>query len=90
MMFASQLMTADRPERLWAESSRAYMFLLQAAYQGLPEIDPTEYRLGGIELFGWSFVHGAMMLWLDELGPDVDQQAFLTLTEGILELKMRQ
>lgn len=31
------------------------------------------------------------MLWLDgQLGPDVDQQAFLTLTEGILELKMRQ
>jgi hypothetical protein len=31
------------------------------------------------------------MLWLDgQLGPDVDQQVFLTLTEGILELKMRQ
>jgi hypothetical protein len=31
------------------------------------------------------------MLWLDgQLGPDVEKQAFLTLTEGIPELKMRQ
>lgn len=91
MMFASQLMTADCPEHLRAESSRAYMSLLQAAYHGLPEIDPAEYRMGETELFAWSYVHGAVMLWLDgQLGPDVDQEAFLTLTDGILELKMHQ
>lgn len=89
MMFASQLMGEDCPERLRAESSRAYMMLLRATYQGIPDVDPAEYQVGITELFAWSLVHGAMMLWLDgQLGPGVDRESFLTLTDRILEEKV--
>ena len=89
MMFASQLLGEDCPERLRAESSGAYMMLLQASYQGLPDVDPAEYQVGVTELFAWSLVHGAVMLWLDgQLGPGVDREAFLALTDRILEEKV--
>lgn len=85
MMFASQLMGEDCPERLRAESSRAYMTLLEASYQGLPDVDPADYQVGTTELFAWSLVHGAVMLWLDgQLGPGVSREAFLDLTDRIL------
>lgn len=85
MMFASRLMTEDCPDRLRVESSRAYLLLLQAAYGGVPDIDPADYRLQTAELRAWSLVHGAVMLWLDgQLGPDVDEAAFLTLAEEML------
>ncbi|HEX6286595.1 MAG TPA: WHG domain-containing protein [Acidimicrobiia bacterium] len=85
MMFASRLMTEDCPDRLRVESSRAYLLLLEAAYGGVPEIDPAVYRLQTAELRAWSLVHGAVMLWLDgQLGPDVDEATFLTLTEEML------
>lgn len=91
MMFASQLMGEDCPERLRAESSRAYMMLLQASYQGMPDIDPADYEVGTTELFAWSLVHGAVMLWLDgQLGPGVDRESFLDLTDRILEEKVGQ
>ena len=89
MMFASQLMGENCPDRLRAESSRAYMMLLQASYQGMPDVDPNEYRVGVTEMFAWSLVHGAVMLWLDgQLGPGVDRESFLALTDRILEAKV--
>jgi AcrR family transcriptional regulator len=89
MMFASQLMGEGCPERLRAESSRAYMMLLRATYQGMPEVDPAEYEVGTTEMFAWSLVHGAVMLWLDgQLGPGVDRESFLSLTDRILDEKV--
>jgi len=89
MMFASQLMGEDCPERLRAESSRAYMMLLEATYQGMPEVDPAEYEVSTTEMFAWSLVHGAVMLWLDgQLGPGVDRASFLALTDRILDEKV--
>lgn len=91
MMFASQLMGEDCPERLRAESSRAYMMLLRASYMGLPDVDPADYRVGITELFAWSLVHGAVMLWLDgQLGHAVDRRSFLALTARILDEKVGQ
>jgi AcrR family transcriptional regulator len=89
MMFASQLMGEDCPERLRAESSRAYMALLRASYRGLPDVDPAAYRVDVTELFAWSVVHGAVMLWLDgQLGGSVDAESFLDLTDRILDEKV--
>jgi AcrR family transcriptional regulator len=89
MMFASQLMGEDCPERLRTESSRAYLMLLQASYQGLPDLDPADYQVGTTELFAWSLVHGAVMLWLDgQLGPGVDRTSFVSLTDRILDEKV--
>ncbi|MEX1037715.1 MAG: WHG domain-containing protein [Acidimicrobiia bacterium] len=89
MMFGSQLMGEDCPERLRAESSRAYMMLLRASYRGPPDVDPADYHVDIIELFAWSLVHGAVMLWLDgQLGPGVDRETFLALTDRILDEKV--
>jgi len=89
MMFASQLMGEDCPDGLRAESSRAYLALLRASYQGLPDVDPAEYQVGITELYAWSLVHGAVMLWLDgQLGERVDPESFLDLTDRILDEKM--
>ena len=85
MMFASRLMSEDCPDRLRVESSRAYLLLLQAAYRGVPEVEPADYRLDTPELRAWSIVHGAVMLWLDgQLGPKVDEATFLQLAEDML------
>ncbi|CAN5873100.1 TetR/AcrR family transcriptional regulator [soil metagenome] len=89
MMFDSQLMGEDCPTGLRSESSRAYLALLRASYRGLPDVDPAEYRVGIIELFAWSLVHGAVMLWLDgQLGPGVDRESFLDLTDRMLDEKV--
>lgn len=85
MMFASRLMTGDCPERLSAESRRAYMLLLKAAHRQEPQGDESDYRLKTPELTAWSLVHGSVMLWLDgQLGPDVDENAFLELSTEML------
>lgn len=85
MMFASQLMTGDCPDRLLAESSRAYLLLLRAAYGEDPTVDPSEYRVATLELAAWSMVHGAVMLWLDgRFGSSVDEPTFLDLTDRML------
>jgi len=85
MMFASRLMTGDCPDRLRAESSRAYLLLLRAAYEREPEVDPVAYRLQAPELRAWSLVHGSVMLWLDgQLGPNVDEATFIQLTTEML------
>lgn len=85
MMFASQLMTEDCPERLSIESSRAYLLLLRACYRRNPEGDPSEYRVQTPELAAWSIVHGVVMLWLDgQLGPSVPQDRFLGLADEML------
>lgn len=85
MMFASQLMTGECPDRLLAESSRAYLLLLRAAYGEKPEVDPAEYRIATTELAAWSMVHGSVMLWLDgQLGPSLDESTFLELTDRML------
>jgi hypothetical protein len=65
------------------------MMLLRATYQGMPEVDPAEYEVGTTEMFAWSLVHGAVMLWLDgQLGPGVDRESFLALTDRILDEKV--
>lgn len=89
MMFASQLMGEDCPEGLRAESSRAYLMLLRASYQDMPDVDPAEYRVEVTELFAWSLVHGAVMLWLDgQLGGSLDKKSFLELIDRILDEKV--
>lgn len=85
MMFASRLMNEDCPERLSHESTRAYMLLLEAAYQRKPDGSESDYRLQTPELAAWSLVHGSVMLWLDgQLGPDVDEAGFLDLSTEML------
>lgn len=85
MMFASGLMTADCPQRLTIESTRAYLLLLRATYQRDIVGDPSDYRIAGPELAAWSIVHGAVMLWLDgQLGPSVDETTFLSLVDEMI------
>jgi AcrR family transcriptional regulator len=66
MMFASRLMSGDCPDRLIAESSRAYDLLLKAAHRVEPNVDPETYVMEVEELATWSLMHGAVMLWLDD------------------------
>lgn len=85
MMFGSQLMTEECPQRLAEESTRAYLLLLKAAYQSEPAGDPEAYRIGTPELAAWSTVHGAVMLWLDgQLGDRVDEPEFHDLVQSML------
>lgn len=85
MMFASQLMTGDCPERLQTEADRAYQLLLRAAYQQDPAADAPEDGMGTPELAAWSLVHGAVMLWLDgQLGPSLTKTEFVGLAERML------
>lgn len=85
MMFASQLMTEECPERLLIESSRAYMLLLRASHRSDLVADPMTYRMETPELAAWSIVHGAVMLFLDgQLGPMMDGDGFLALADVML------
>jgi len=85
MMFASRLLAGDCPERLTDESSRAYLLLLEAARQGLPQVDPETYFPEVAEAGAWAMVHGIVMLWLDaQLGPVGTEGQLLDLADGIL------
>lgn len=85
MMFASQLMTEECPERLFIESSRAYMLLLRASHRRDLLVDPTTRPMETPELAAWSIVHGAVMLYLDgQLGPMMDRDGFLTLADAMI------
>lgn len=85
MMFASQLVSEDCPQRLLDEASRAYLLLLRACYQEEPDGDPSGYTVEEAELSAWSLVHGAVMLWLDgQLGMSLTKTRFLELTDEML------
>ncbi|MGA7272355.1 MAG: WHG domain-containing protein [Acidimicrobiia bacterium] len=85
MMFGSQLMSGDCPERLDQEGTRAYLLLLKAAYEGEATGDPDAYRIGTAELAAWSIVHGAVMLWLDgQLGVRLTEEEFHGLVKTML------
>lgn len=85
MMFASRLLAGDCPERLTNESSRAYLLLLEAARQGLPDVNPETYFPEVPEAGAWAMVHGIVMLWLDaQLGPVRTEDQLLDLADGIL------
>lgn len=85
LMFTTGITQGECEERLAHESSRAYRALLESVYGELSDADPGGYRLEASELFSWSVVHGAVMLWIDgQLANATTEERFLELVDEML------